>query len=256
MMARLLVVVAVVVVALCAVVHGAHLGHDVCSAIAAGARVSCAVPGIIKDACIAHGCCWDPAGSALSSHPNCFYNAGEPMLAFLPDTVTFMTELLLQSVDYQGTGALLASPSTSNPDYKYHWVRDASLTMYALLTMQHAHGAVLPQLVFDHWSHWIVAAQAASDPNGINVLGEPKFFVGGAPVVYDKPWGRPQNDGPPLRARASIAYARVIRESDPELFSKLWNVSDKAPGAINVDLAYAQSAWKDVSVGTVGRDAW
>jgi glucoamylase len=38
--------------------------------------------------------------------------------------------------------------------------------------------------------------------------GEPKFHVD--KTAFDGDWGRPQNDGPPLRATAMIGYAKYL----------------------------------------------
>lgn len=38
-------------------------------------------------------------------------------------------------------------------------------------------------------------------------LGEPKYYVNGQ--VYTGPWGRPQRDGPALRATTLMKFARI-----------------------------------------------
>eukprot|EP00954_Amorphochlora_amoebiformis_P026471 1379473-Amorphochlora_amoeboformis.AAC.1 len=59
-----------------------------------------------------------------------------------------------------------------------------------------------------HYVSWVLKVQGTSDPNNIDVRGEPKFFMDGR--VYNGPWGRPQNDGPALRAIALINYANQL----------------------------------------------
>lgn len=79
----------------------------------------------------------------------------------------------------------MASPSQSNPNYFYHWVRDAAISMKVLLD-------TYGEEVYPHVYNYIdmeITHQHDSDPNGINILGEPKFYVEGN--CYDKPWGRP-----------------------------------------------------------------
>lgn len=53
--------------------------------------------------------------------------------------------------------------------------------------------------------------QTVSNPSGdlsTGGLGEPKFEVDGA--AFTGSWGRPQRDGPALRATALIAYANWL----------------------------------------------
>ncbi len=45
------------------------------------------------------------------------------------------------------SGAMVVSPSKSNPDYFYHWIRDASLVMAPLY--EPLHSSDLPKI---HWS--------------------------------------------------------------------------------------------------------
>ena len=78
------------------------------------------------------------------------------------------------------SGALLASPSTNDPNYAYHWVRDASLASHAL-----------PPAQFDRLFEFNRKIQQYD-------LGEPKFSLDAHP--YAGAWGRPQFDGPALRA--------------------------------------------------------
>ena len=47
-------------------------------------------------------------------------------------------------------GAVIASPSQRDPDYFFHWVRDAGLTMGALIDFAHRHPRV-PQAI-QQWS--------------------------------------------------------------------------------------------------------
>lgn len=53
--------------------------------------------------------------------------------------------------------------------------------------------------------------QTVSNPSGdlsTGGLGEPKFNVN--ETAFTGPWGRPQRDGPALRATALIAYANYL----------------------------------------------
>lgn len=79
-------------------------------------------------------------------------------------------------------GTVLASPSKSQPDYYYHWVRDAALTMRALAQ---------DSKTFDlttKYKFYADLVQYHQSQNGQTGLGEPKFNVDGS--VYVLPWGR------------------------------------------------------------------
>merc|ERR1719238_1294073 len=93
---------------------------------------------------------------------------------------------------------------------------------------------------------WVAKVHTQADPNGIDVRGEPKFYTNGR--VYDKPWGRPQNDGPGLRARALVNYAhRVLDGKSPGgqayVEQSLYHPGDHTLPIAN-DLKYVEQQWK------------
>jgi glucoamylase len=67
-------------------------------------------------------------------------------------------------------------------------------------------------------------------------LGEPKFNADGS--AFTGAWGRPQRDGPALRATAVITYANwLIRNGNSSyVSSSLWPM-------IKLDLDYVQQYW-------------
>lgn len=89
----------------------------------------------------------------------------------------------------------------------YTWTRDSALTDKALIE-RFIHGDQSLQTLIDDY----VSAQAQllvlSTPSGgpeSGGLGEPKFNVN--LTQFTGSWGRPQRDGPALRATALILYA-------------------------------------------------
>jgi glucoamylase len=69
--------------------------------------------------------------------------------------------------------------------------------------------------------------------------GEPKFHVDGS--AFTGPWGRPQNDGPALRALTLIRFAKVlIRESKMSELKRLSSI-------IKYDLEFVSHHWKEAS---------
>jgi len=143
-------------------------------------------------------------------------------------------------------GLVLASPSRSNPDYYYTWTRDAALTYKALVERFIAGDASLRSTIDDY-----VSAQAylqtVSNPSGgpdTGGLGEPKFHVDR--TAFTGSWGRPQRDGPPLRATALTIYANwlISNGGQTQAANTVWPVIAK-------DLAYTVRYWNQT-----GFDLW
>ncbi|KAI9004488.1 Six-hairpin glycosidase-like protein [Hyaloraphidium curvatum] len=144
-------------------------------------------------------------------------------------------------------GALAASPSTADPDYAYHWTRDAALVMSAVAAAAPSRPHLVPILA--DWLTFEIKLQKTDAPAG---LGEPKFNLNGTP--YTLPWGRPQNDGPALRALAVLRTLRTLEAAnlslgiDPDL---LYNPSMPAASLLKRDLEHAAREWRNPSF-----DAW
>ena len=77
--------------------------------------------------------------------------------------------------------------------------------------------------------------------------GEPKFNVDGS--AFNGPWGRPQNDGPALRAIALIHLATIlIQEGEiPYVRSVLYDSALPTSSVIKTDLEYVASQWNQPS---------
>ena len=107
-------------------------------------------------------------------------------------------------------GIVVASPSRNDPPYFYTWTRDAGLTIKCLVDQFLAGQTNLEGTIQDYINSQ-VSLQTVNNPSGglcSGGLGEPKFEVDGTQFTGD--WGRPQRDGPALRATAMIAYARHL----------------------------------------------
>lgn len=132
---------------------------------------------------------------------------------------------LMQNLRHPGVGpgVVIASPSQRDPDYFFHWVRDAALVMGTLLDLAPWRPEVGPQ--FGHWLRFenYIQEKALTGPG----LGEPKFMVNGD--LFTGPWGRPQNDGPAIRAWAALRGSgqmnRVV-ERDLEYLRREWTQPD------------------------------
>ena len=143
-------------------------------------------------------------------------------------------------------GAVLASPSnkygTFTQDYQFHWVRDAAITMNEVVYL-YAQGSVdekkslRPYLInyvsFEHKAQQQIAQ--SSQP-----LGEPKYNIDG--TVWEGAWGRPQNDGPALRAITLMMIAHLFLQENDEKF-----VRENLFNMIILDLDYIVSKWRETS---------
>ncbi|ROW03824.1 hypothetical protein VMCG_05402 [Cytospora schulzeri] len=145
-------------------------------------------------------------------------------------------------------GAVIASPSKVNPDYWYTWTRDSALTFKEVVdTFENSYNTTLQTEIENY-----IAAQAylqgVSNPSGSlsdgTGLGEPKFNVDLS--AFTDSWGRPQRDGPALRAITLITYANWLIENgySSTASSILWPI-------IQNDLNYVAEYWNDT-----GFDLW
>jgi glucoamylase len=148
--------------------------------------------------------------------------------------------------NFQASGAIVAAPSQTHPDYFYHWVRDAAISMKSFYDHVCASPAACDarmRLYVD----WIAKAQQQSDPNGIDVLGEPKYYISGE--VYDKPWGRPQTDSPALRAIAVTQWAEALLKTNGTdyVLQHLWVADATKHSVIKWDLEFVSHNWNEDS---------
>ncbi|KAF8530546.1 glucoamylase [Hysterangium stoloniferum] len=136
-------------------------------------------------------------------------------------------------------GLVIASPSATNPDYLFTWTRDSSLVFKALID-QYVSGqdtTLLGQI-----NNFITAEanlQQVTNPSGSITTGglaEPKFNIDGS--AFTGPWGRPQRDGPALRATAMITFGNFLLSQNNKTFvtQSLWPI-------IQNDLNYVQNNW-------------
>ncbi|KAJ1962893.1 hypothetical protein IWQ62_003385 [Dispira parvispora] len=144
-------------------------------------------------------------------------------------------------------GSMQASPDRKHPDYYYHWVRDAALTMDLVAKLYEE--ATDPQerevwrTVLEDHTQFSLRLQEV--PNPSNGLGEPKFYMNGS-AFWDS-WGRPQNDGPAIRAFATIHYGRHWVKQDGGSWDALYRSELPATSIVKRDLEYVAHHWQDSS---------
>ncbi|KAG6866205.1 hypothetical protein C0991_007230 [Blastosporella zonata] len=141
-------------------------------------------------------------------------------------------------------GIVIASPSTTSPDYLYTWTRDSALVFQTIID-QYDH-------CYKHCRHTCYVAaqtiiQQVSNPSGTvstGGLGEPKFNID--ETAFTGSWGRPQRDGPALRANALITWANYLisQGNTSYVTASLWPI-------LQLDLNYVSSNWNQT-----GFDLW
>lgn len=118
------------------------------------------------------------------------------------------------SPTFAARGAVVAAPSFQNPQYFSYWVRDGALAMDIVVTLleqsttdtdrEHFTSVLEDYRKFSRQNQLTPNPSGGADAKG---LGEPRFNADG--TVYQK-WGRPQNDGPALRALTLIRWANRL----------------------------------------------
>ncbi|EME44137.1 glycoside hydrolase family 15 protein [Dothistroma septosporum NZE10] len=145
------------------------------------------------------------------------------------------------------TGIIVASPSTSNPDYFYTWTRDAALTIKCLSDQFLSGSSSSLEGTVQDYINAQAYLQTVNNPSGglcTGGLGEPKFNVN--QTAFTGAWGRPQRDGPALRATAMIAYARYLLSEgqNATVANIIWPI-------VQNDLTYVTANWNQT-----GFDLW
>ncbi|KAB5589382.1 Glucoamylase [Ceratobasidium theobromae] len=143
-------------------------------------------------------------------------------------------------------GVVVASPSTTDPDYVYTWTRDSAL-VYKVLVDMYISGRdnSLLQGIYD-WISSQTKLQQVTNPSGTveaGGLGEPKFMVN--ETQFTGSWGRPQRDGPALRAVTVMTFANdQLQKGKKSYVESIWPT-------IKLDLDYVAQFWN-----ASGYDLW
>lgn len=177
---------------------------------------------------------------------------GDTLNQWIQGQFRVSTLALLKNISPAGTapGVVVASPSRQDPDYYFHWVRDAALVMDSVVTMyERAPNAADKARFFKLLSDYVELSrrnQLTPNPSGgagEMGLGEPKFNVDGS--AFTGPWGRPQNDGPALRVNTLARLARIlIAEGKSDwVRAKLYDGKSPTQSVIKTDLEFLGKYW-------------
>ncbi|RDI43346.1 hypothetical protein AQULUS_12390 [Aquicella lusitana] len=170
---------------------------------------------------------------------------------YLFDNITTEEHTLTKEVDgrliHSKPGAVLASPSKQDQifsqDYQFHWVRDAAITMNTVVQL-YAQAAVedkkkLKQYLLNYVDFESIAQKQVSKA-GEETLGQPKYNIDA--TIWEGDWGRPQNDGPALRAIAITAIAKLAMQEGEQK-----RVREKLLEMVLLDLDYVASRWQNTT---------
>jgi glucoamylase len=141
-------------------------------------------------------------------------------------------------------------------------IRDAAITINGLVPLYAAspHSDLSSATLFPLLESYIALStkiQRTPNPSGtfsdLTSLGEPKFMTTGEPFTGS--WGRPQRDGPALRAITLMAYLRAYNETHPDVwisteernkvFGDLYGSALPADSVIKADLEYTARYWRE-----------
>ncbi|CUM65457.1 uncharacterized protein PRCAT00003096001 [Priceomyces carsonii] len=148
-------------------------------------------------------------------------------------------------------GAVIASPSREQPNYFFQWVRDAALTVKTLVLylddsnfLDEKLGPLIETFIESQYHIQRLTNKSGKfDDECRSGLGEPKFMPDATP--FQDSWGRPQRDGPSLRAITIMMYLNLLKKHDKSLSNEFL----KSPEfiyyeIIKPDLFYATKNWK------------
>lgn len=171
---------------------------------------------------------------------------------FTTDFVSKMKKRLLDQIDVQNVGAVVAAPDKATPggSYYYHWVRDGGLTMDAYMDIEdNDYDTVKDKMTaYEGWVRNVHKLTPIHD--NLDVRIEVKFEIPSG-AIYAGGWCRPQTDGPPIRARAMLKWANLLWDQGLQDRAK----NDVWP-LIQQDLDWVIKNWNENSLNPHGCDLW
>ncbi|KRW99572.1 Six-hairpin glycosidase-like protein [Pseudocohnilembus persalinus] len=235
-------------------------------------RKDCGKVGSTQETCEKSGCCWNPSpnkdqqnsfftqilayfyGDEDDNYPYCFYpqNICEEYNftpvgteIFPDDWFDGMYDRYFDNINVLGNGGVCAAPgmgAETAGSYFYHWMRDGALTMRSFMELNDNDFSKI-KYNMNKYVSWVENVQHKTDPNGINILIDPKFVIQ-TRTPFTGGWCRPQTDGPGLRSGTLIKYAQIQLKNQGSIDEDLYK-------AIYTDLNWLVGGWE-----TFGCDLW
>lgn len=203
---------------------------------------------------------WERASAIAAGLAASFQGSEQPAIApratgtiasYLASESPIAVQGVLNNIGPNGTnapgadaGIVVASPSRVNPDYYYTWTRDSALTFKYLVDT----GNSSLQTLIEDYVISQAKLQAVDNPSGDlstgEGLAEPKFYLN--KTAFLGSWGRPQRDGPALRATALITFGndKLALGQNSTVKEIIWPI-------VQNDLAYVAQYWNES-----GFDLW
>ncbi|KAL3427311.1 glucoamylase [Phlyctema vagabunda] len=203
---------------------------------------------------------WDRAASAAVGIISSVKNYGQPAIAeratgtvdsYLTSESPIAFQGVLNNIGPDGSkapgadaGIVVASPSTEDPNYFYTWTRDSALTFkYLIDTGNSSLQPLIEDYIISQANLQTVDNLSGDLASGAG-LAEPKYYTNKTAFLGE--WGRPQRDGPALRATAMIAFAneKLALGQNATVKDVIWPI-------VQNDLAYVAQYWNES-----GFDLW
>lgn len=148
-------------------------------------------------------------------------------------------------------GAVIASPSRIQPNYFYQWVRDAALTIKSLVyhiddnnfeNVDDIQSVIEAYIENNYYLQRLDNNSGKFDDPDKSGLGEPKFHANNTAFVQN--WGRPQRDGPGLRAITILSYVSLLDKWNKKVSNKFLKSPEFIYNKIvKPDLTYIVRNW-------------
>jgi GH15 family glucan-1,4-alpha-glucosidase len=167
------------------------------------------------------------------------------------------SELALKLLIHADTGAIAAAPTTSLPetiggvrnwDYRFTWIRDASLTAQALMTLGHHQEAT----EFLLWVEHVSEARASRD-SGIQIMyglrGESELPEAELPHLEGYRGSRPVRIGNAAHSQLQLDIYGELLDSAYELARRGVELDGSLPGFLQAVADRAAGAWHRTDSG-------
>jgi glucoamylase len=154
---------------------------------------------------------------------------------------------LLKNISPTGArpGAVIAATG-GNHEYQFNWIRDAAFAMSAVAGhLENApRGKERTQALKLYGDYVNFTLHTIAEPTQAG-LGEPKFHLNGG--AFQHPWGRPQNDGPALRALTNLRFANWLMSHRKGAQVRRDLFGGRGQLLVEKDLDYVAAHWRDKS---------